>query len=167
MNSLRCWERSGKRLEGSKDGETRTKLVNLVNSVLNIDFICGIMLLKNVMFKTKMLSDYLQGEIVNVAGALFAISSKDGVLKIMCADDNQINDEIEAAIIVARNLGTEFSRLHRLRRPSRRLDDNPLTATPALNDITTYYRFIDSLISMLEEKSQSLKKCISTISESH
>ena len=47
-------------LEGSKDGETKT--ANLLNSVRNIDFICGIMLLKNVMFKTKMLSDYLQGE---------------------------------------------------------------------------------------------------------
>ena len=59
------------------------------------------------MFKTKMLSDYLQGETVDVAGALVAISSTDGVLKSMRADDNEINDEIEAAIIVARNLGTE------------------------------------------------------------
>ena len=30
-------------LEGSKDGETNTKLANLLNSVHNIDFICGIM----------------------------------------------------------------------------------------------------------------------------
>ena len=158
-------------LEGSKDGETRTKSANLLNSVRNIDFICGIMLLKNVMFKTKMLSDYLQGETVDVAGALVAISSTDGVLKSMRVNDNEINDEIEAAIIVARNLGTEpladFSRLHRLRRPSRRLDDNPLTATPVLNDIMTYYKceffkFIDSLISTLEEKSQSLKNVFQT-----
>ena len=68
----------------------------------------------------------------------------------------EVNDEIEAAIIVARNLGTqpltEFSRLHRLRRPSRRLDDSPSTATPVLYDILQ----IDSLISTLEDKSQSL-----------
>ena len=152
-------------LEGSKDGETKTKSANLLHSVRNIGFICGIMLLKNVMFKTKMLSDYLQGETVDVAGALVAISSTDGVLKSMRANDNEINNEIEAAIIVARNLGTEpltdFSRLHRLRRPSRCLDDNPSTATPVLNDITLFYRceflkFIDSLISTLKEKSQSL-----------
>jgi hypothetical protein len=152
-------------LEGSKDGETKTKAANLLNSVRNIDFICGIMLLKNVMFKMKMLSDFLQGETVDAAGALVAMSSTDGVLKRMRSDDNEINDEIEAAIIVARNLGTEpladFSRLHRLRRPSRRLDDNPSTATPVLNDITAFYRceffkFIDSLISTLGEKSQSL-----------
>jgi hypothetical protein len=93
------------------------------------------------------------------------MSSTDGVMKRMRADDNEINDEIEASIIVARNLGTEplanFSRLHRLRRPSRRLDDNPSTATPVLNDITAFYtceffKFIDSLISTLGEKSQSL-----------
>ena len=123
------------------------------------------MLLKNVMFKTKMLSDYLQGENVDVAGALVAMSSMDGVLRRMRANESEINDEIEAAVIVARNLGTEpladFSRLHRVRRPSRRLDNNPLTASLLLNDITTFYRceffkFLDSLISTLEEKSQSL-----------
>ena len=65
-------------LEGSKGGKTKTKSANLLNSVRNIDFICGIMLLKNVMFKTKMLSDYLQGETVDVAGALVAISSTYG-----------------------------------------------------------------------------------------
>ena len=43
-------------LEGSKDGETKTKSANLLNSVRNIDFVCGIMLLKNVMFKTKICS---------------------------------------------------------------------------------------------------------------
>ena len=82
----------------------------------------------------------IQGETVDVAGALVATSSTDGVLKSM----HEVNDEIEAAIIVARNLGTqpltEFSRLHRLRRPSRRLDDSPSTATPVLYDITIFYR---------------------------
>ena len=57
-------------LEGSNDGEMKTKSANLPNSVRNIGFICGIMLLKNVMFKTKMLSGYLQGETVDVADAL-------------------------------------------------------------------------------------------------
>ena len=85
-------------LEGSKEGETKTKAANLLNSVRNIDFICGIMLLKNVMFKTKMLSEFLQDETVDAAGALVAMSSMDGVLKRMHAEDNEINDEIEATI---------------------------------------------------------------------
>ena len=59
------------------------------------------------MLKAKMLSDYLQGETINVAVALIALSSTDAVLKKMGANDNEINDEIEAAVIVARNLGTD------------------------------------------------------------
>lgn len=79
-----------------------------------------------------------------------------------------MEDEIQAAITVARNYGTErqaladFARLHRFRRPSRRLDDNPDTASPVLSNISSYYRceffkFLDSVIGILGEKSQSLK----------
>ena len=116
----------------------------VLNAVYNIDFICGLMILKNVMFKAKMLSDYLQGETINVAGALIALSSTDTVLKRMRANDtnSEINDEIEAAITVARNLGTDpeadFGRLHRVSRPSRRLDDDPTSATPVLGNLKSF-----------------------------
>ena len=126
-------------LEGSKDQETKTKASAVLNAVHNIDFICGLMILKNIMLKAKMLSDHLQGETINVAGALIALSSTDAVLKRMRANDNEINDEIEAAVTVARNLGkdpeADFQRLHRVRKPSRRLDDNPTTATPELGNL--------------------------------
>jgi hypothetical protein len=82
----------------------------------------------------------------------------------MPADDNEINNEIEAVVLVARNLGMEpdadFRRLHRLRRPSRRLDDNPATATSMLSDLTylryEFFKLIDSLTSTLGQKYQSL-----------
>ena len=81
----------------------------------------------------------------------------------MPADDNEIN-EIEAVVLVARNPGMEpdadFRRLHRLRRPSRRLDDNPATATSMLSDLTylryEFFKLIDSLTSTLGQKYQSL-----------
>ena len=64
----------------------------------------------------------------DTAGALVALSTTNDVLKRMPADDNEINNEIEAEVLVARNLGLEpdadFRRLDRLRRPSRHLDDN-------------------------------------------
>ena len=41
-------------LEGSKDQETKTKASGVLNAVHNIDFICGLMILKN-MLKAKML----------------------------------------------------------------------------------------------------------------
>ena len=83
-------------------------------------------------------------------------------MKRLRANDNEINDKIEAAVTVARNLGTDpeadFQRLNRVKRPSRRLDDN---ATPVLGNLKSFYRceffkFIDSLISTLREKYQSL-----------
>ena len=122
------------------------------------------MLLKNIMLKAKMLSDYLQGETIDTAGALVALSTTNDVLKRMPADDNEINNEIEAAVLVARNLGMEpdadFRRLHRLRRPSRRLDDNPATATSMLRDLTylryEFFKLIDFLVPTLGQKYQSL-----------
>ncbi len=51
-------------LENSKGPDTKTKASGLLNSVHNIDFLCGLMLLKNIMLKAKMLSDYLQGETI-------------------------------------------------------------------------------------------------------
>ena len=38
-------------LEGSKDQETKTKASGVLNAVHNIDFICGLMILKNIMLK--------------------------------------------------------------------------------------------------------------------
>ena len=35
-------------LEGSKDQETKTKASGVLNAVHNIDFICGLMILKNI-----------------------------------------------------------------------------------------------------------------------
>ena len=60
---LHCSEENG-------DSETKRKAAILINLVVNIDFICGIMLLKNIMYKTKLLSDFLQGESIDMAAAM-------------------------------------------------------------------------------------------------
>ena len=44
----------------SCDKESKTRALALANNIINIDFICGIMFLKNVMYKTKLLADFLQ-----------------------------------------------------------------------------------------------------------
>ena len=43
--------------ESSGDRETKTKASSLYNAMVNIDFICGLMLLKNIMYKTNVLSE--------------------------------------------------------------------------------------------------------------
>ena len=58
------------RSEKNGDSETKRKAAILINLVVNIDFICGIMLLKNFMYETKLLSDFLQGESIDMAAAM-------------------------------------------------------------------------------------------------
>ena len=58
------------RSEEHGDSEAKRKAAILINLVGNIDFICGIMLLKNIMYKTKLLSDFLQGEAIDMAAAM-------------------------------------------------------------------------------------------------
>ena len=66
--------------EENGDPETKRKAALLINLVVNIDFICRIMLLKNIMYKTKLLSDFLQGESIDMAAAMVAMQS---TLKIL------------------------------------------------------------------------------------
>ena len=58
------------RSEENGDSETKRKAAILINLVVNIDFICGILLLKNFMYETKLLSDFLQGESIDMAAAM-------------------------------------------------------------------------------------------------
>ena len=101
------------------DPDSKTKAAGLINMILNIDFTCGIMpFLKNVMYKTKSLADYFQGETVDIASALIAMESTHDCLRRIRMADKEIDDQTLAAIEVARNLGADpiadFPRLHRV-----------------------------------------------------
>ena len=75
--------------------------------IVNIDFICGIMFLKNVMYKTKLLVDYLQEETVDIVSALMAMESTYDCLQRICQADKEIEDQVLAATEVARNIGSD------------------------------------------------------------
>ena len=112
--------------------DAKTKAAGQINMIVNIDFICGIILLKNVIYKTKSLADYLHGETVDVASALIVMESTYDCLQRIRMADKVIEDQVLAANEVARIIGADpiadFPRLHRIRRPSRRFDDQPKTA---------------------------------------
>ena len=118
------------------------------------------------MYKTKLLADFLQGETVDIAGAIIAIESTQDCLQKMRVDDKAVDDQVQAAMAVARNIGADpvadFSRLHRIRRPSTRLDNQPESTAMELASIPTFYRteffkLIDQLCTTLMEKGNSLK----------
>jgi len=66
--------------EENGDPETTRKTALLINLVVSIDVICGIMLLKNIIYKTKLLSDFLQRESIDMAAEMVAMQS---TLKIL------------------------------------------------------------------------------------
>ena len=113
-------------LEGSKYQETKTKASGVLNVVHNIDFICGMMILKN-MFKVKMLSDYLQGEIINVAGALIALCSTDAV-DVEFDESGEPHSEISEAA----NVSLKLTRQHGLFKYASRVYQLFLTAAPSV-----------------------------------
>jgi hypothetical protein len=57
------------------DPDSKTKAAGLINTIVNIDFICGIMFLKNVMYKTFEITCRLSSRIVDIASALIAMES--------------------------------------------------------------------------------------------
>jgi len=111
------------RSEENGDSETKRKAAILINLVVNIDFICGIMLLKNFMYETKLLSDFLQGESIDMAAAMVAMQSTLKMLEDISSRETEVNNKIEAAIAVAKSQGAnpqaDFIRLHRTRMPSK------------------------------------------------
>ena len=104
----------------SDDKEAKLRTSAFLNDIVNIDFVCGLMFLKNIMPQTKTLSDYLQRKSVNVASALVELNSTQDCLKGMRSEDKNLNNQIEAAISVAKYLGTDpiadFARLYKNRR---------------------------------------------------
>ena len=121
------------------------------------------------MYKTKLLADYLLGDTVDIASALIAIESTHDCLQRIRVADKEIDDQVQAAMQMARNIGADpvidFSRLNRIKRPSRRLDDQPESTAVELGNISTFYRaelfkFIDQLCTALMEKRNSPKSTI-------
>ena len=86
----------------SDDKEAKLRTSAFLNDIVNIDFVCGLMFLKNIMPQTKTLSDYLQRKSVNVASALVELNSTQDCLKRMRSEDKNFNNQIEAASSVAK-----------------------------------------------------------------
>ena len=100
------------------------------------------MFMKNIMIKSKQITEALQAENLNVVDAMTIIMATVESLKRINDDEKAMDDEIQAGIVFAKKLvgnpEAEFSRKHRVRRPPRKIDDNP--NTQAELSIFQFYR---------------------------
>ena len=100
--------------------------------------------MKNVMWKTKILTEHLQEEKLSI-DALTAIKGSIISLQRMNASDEEFDNLIQAAAIFVKRLGVnpenEYERFHRPRKPPRKIDDNPATASRLTFQVTDYRTF--------------------------
>ena len=148
----------------SVDAKGKALATGLLAKLLRVDFVVSLMFMRLVLWKTKVLTEVLQGENLNIIDALNAIKATITSLEIIRGDDIGIRNQIEASVAVLSGKGVdvnaEFSRLHRPRRQPHRLDDNPQSMAEI--PISTFYdrEFKAVLDILIEQYKENLEKCL-------
>jgi hypothetical protein len=115
------------------DSKTKGQARALLGKLMNLDFITSLMFSKNILMKTKLLSDQLQKESLHVFDATLAIKGTISTLKKIRDDDLDFKRQIQASVTLAEDkfgisAKDHFARHHRPRRPPHRIDEHPETA---------------------------------------
>ena len=113
------------------------------------------------------MTEALQAENLNVVDAMTIIMATVESLKRINDDEKAMDDEIQAGIVFAKKLGgnpeAEFNRKHRVRRPPRRINDNPSTQTEL--SIFQFYRreFKKVLDTQIVQFGDNLTQCLQAV----
>jgi hypothetical protein len=120
------------------------------------------------MVKTKILTKQLQSVDINVVDTLEAAEAIIATLCLLRNDEENLNRQIDAAIIFSHRIGIdaieEYQRHHRPRRQPRRIDEQ--TETEAHLDLNEYYRkeFVQILDHQITALSDNVKVAFDIIS---
>jgi hypothetical protein len=155
---------------GDFDNTTKVAAKGLYDKMMSIDFILSIMFMKNIMWKTKQMTEALQEEELNILDAMTIIMATIDSLKRINEESHAMDDEIHAGIAYAGKLGgdperpeAEFNRKHRVRRPPRRIDDNP--DSQATLTMMQFYRreFKSVLETQIVQLGENLIQCFEAV----
>ncbi|CAB4028662.1 zinc finger MYM-type 1-like, partial [Paramuricea clavata] len=120
-------------LENSADTKTKAKAGILLDRVKSFEFIVMLMFMRNIMIKTKILTKQIQSVDINIIDTLEAAKATISTLRHLREDEENLNQQISASVAFSERHGidlvAEYDRHHRPRRPSRRADERPETAT--------------------------------------
>ena len=143
-------------LEDSDDNKTKAKAENLLARVRSFQFIVMIMFMKSVMIKTKILTKQVQSVNINIVDTLESAKVTISTLRHLRDDEQNLNNLITAAVEFSERHGVdangEYQRQHRLRRPTRRVDERPETATSLT--LEDFYR--KEFIQVLDVQTEAL-----------
>ncbi|CAM1298252.1 Uncharacterised protein g2079 [Pycnogonum litorale] len=119
------------------------------------------MFMKNVMVKTKILTQEIQSIKINILDTLEAAQATIATLKHMRNDSDALDKEIEAAVVFSEKFGidvqAEFQKHHRPRRPPIRVDER--AENTAMLNVNEFYRkeFIQILDTQLSSLTDNLR----------
>ena len=130
------------------------------------DFIFELMFMRLIMRMTKILTGQMQKPELNILDGLTLIDQTVTLLERIRNTESELNDQINASVEFAKNLGTnpadEFAKTSG-RRMSRWLDDNPETSA-AISLHTSYRKcMIEVLDSLITEYKDNIKDCLQKI----
>ena len=150
-------------IKSDSDSKSKVLALGLLKKILNFDFIAALSLMKNIMWKTKMMTEKLQEETLNIIDALTILQGTINSLRsILESDDvkNQIRSVIEFSLKYDIDCYSEFSKFHRPRRPPSRLRDG-LSETSVSLEFYSYYKkeFDCVLETLVSEYSDNYKVC--------
>ena len=147
--------------------KTRAQARGLLHHMLRFDFIMAMMFMKNIMHKTKIMTESLQSENLNLVDATAIIESTIKALERINNDTDNMDSEIQAAKQFAGSYDIDptddFNRHNRPRKLSLRADKNP--ETQAVLTLEHYWRqqfklILDTLVSQYTD---NLKVALETI----
>ena len=97
--SFECIIESLREIKQINPGTKTTSLADgLLKSLLRFDFACSIMFMKNVMCKTKLMTEKNAGRTINILDALVSLKGTITTLETMSECEVEMNNNIEAAI---------------------------------------------------------------------
>ena len=155
----------------SSDAKAKADGSGLLVKLQSIDFVTSLMFMKQVIYKAENMTTILQKQELNLVDATSIIASTICTLQALRdADEDAMDAQVEAACVFASRRGidpqADFERHHRIRKPSRRLDDNPdTTAVMLLKDFyrKEFYSVLDTIISELTDVKTGIENTLAPI----
>lgn len=120
--------------------------------------------MKNVMYKTKILTENLEATELNIIAALMLLTHTIDSLTKVRDDNMSVDNLIESAIIFAKQLNInpeeDFNRHHRRRLKPKKIDSN--ASTQCTINLKTFYRveFKNVFDTLIHLCSEHLKNCM-------
>ena len=135
--------------------------------LLSFDFLFGLMFMRLIMKKIKLLTKQLQEEELNILDTLLLIDATVENLKKIRSEDRAMDAELDAIAEFGNKMGidsiAQYQLHHRPRRPPRKIDDHPEASAQLL--LKEFYRkeMCEVLDSLIAEYMDNTKACLDEI----